>query len=212
MSVAKLVPLLDVEDAEDNRPTLRLHADKPMIVGRNNFNTDIEKVEVSRELLKLEWRDSTLYVIPLKQKHFARVEGEVLTEEKVLNHGNVVSLYKDKYSYQVRYAEVANKASELSSDAKRRLTDHVACPICMELLVEAMIAVPCGHRFCKDCCSAETDCPTCRTKIESKVPDRLVDSLMEDLVQERCLDTDDSAAYLKRTGKEVRAECNRFMI
>jgi hypothetical protein len=203
MSIAKLVPIFEIDDVGDKRPTLRLYGDQPMVIGRNNFNTEIEKVEVSRELLKLEWRESKLYVVPLKERHFVRVGDEELIGERVLDHGDIVSLYKDKYSYQVRYAEASNKASELSSAAKRRLTDHVACPICMELLVEATIVVPCGHRFCKACCAAAPNCATCRTKIASRVPDRLVDSLMSDLVQERCLDTDDSAMYLQRTGKEV---------
>lgn len=180
-----------------------------MVIGRNNFNTAIEKVEVSRELLQLEWRDGTLFVVPLKEKHFAQVHNEIISEEREVNHGEIISLYKEKYSYQVRYAEASNKASELSGDDKRRLTDHLACPICMELLVNPIIAVPCGHRFCKSCC-AGPECATCRAVIQSKIPDRLVEGLLVDLVNTRCLDTDDSGMYLQRTGKAV-SSCLQFL-
>mmetsp|Transcript_4311 Transcript_4311/g.7192 ORF Transcript_4311/g.7192 Transcript_4311/m.7192 type:complete len:239 (+) Transcript_4311:24-740(+) len=202
MSVAKLVPLLDVDDPQDNRPSLRLYDSKPIVIGRNNFNTTIDKVEISRELLKLEWKDGTLHVIPLKEQHFIRVRNDPLVGERILDHGDVLSLYKDHYSYQVRYAEASNKASELSSEAKRKLTDHLACPICMELLVAAVIVVPCGHRFCKNC-SSSPDCATCRTPVQSRIPDRLLDGLLADLVKERCVDADDSTIYLKRTGNEA---------
>jgi hypothetical protein len=203
MSVAKLIPLLDVDDETDTRPMLRLYCDTPVIIGRNSFNTAIERKEVSRELLKLEWRDGALHVMALKEKHSVRVRNEPLAGKTVLNHGDVLSLWNDSYSYQVRYSEVSTISSELSSTAKRKLTDHVACPICMELMIDAMILVPCGHRFCGQCCM-QLECASCRTTIQSKVKDRYLNNFVLDLVQERCLDADDSANYLKRLGKEVR--------
>ena len=200
--VAKLIPLLDVDDETDTRPMLRLYCDKPVIIGRNSFNTAIERKEVSRELLKLEWRGGALHVTALKEKHLVRVRNEPLADKTILNHGDVVSLWNDSYSYQVRYTELSTKSSELSCAAKRKLTDHVACPICMELMVDAMILVPCGHRFCGPCCS-QLECATCRTPVQSKIKDRYLNAFVSDLVQERCLDADDSANYLKRLGKEV---------
>lgn len=202
MSVAKLVPLLDVDDETDKRPMLRIYPDCPIVIGRNDVNTMIELQHVSRELLRLEWRAETLYAAPLKTDHNVRVGDKPLAGETALNHGDVLSLWKETYSYQVRYSEVATSSSELSPAAKRKLTDHVACPICMELLVSAMILVPCGHRFCKQCCEA-AECASCRTVVQSRIKDRCLDGLVLELVQERCLDADDSAVYLKRIGKEV---------
>jgi hypothetical protein len=203
MSVAKLIPLLDVDDETDTRPMLRLYCDNPVIIGRNSFNTAIERKDISRELLKLEWRDGALHVMALKEKHSVRVRNEPLVDKTVLNHGDVLSLWNDSYSYQVRYSENSTKSSELTSAAKRKLTDHVACPICMELMIDAMILVPCGHRFC-GLCAMQHECASCRTKVQSKVKDRYLNNFVLDLVQERCLDAEDSANYLKRLGKEVR--------
>jgi hypothetical protein len=203
MSVAKLVPLLDVDDETDKRPILRINPDCPIVIGRNDVNTMIELKHVSRELLRLEWRNETLYAAPLKAEHCVRLGNIPLTEETALSHGDVLSLWKNSYTYQVRYSEVATSSSELSSAAKRKLTDHVACPICMELLVSAMILVPCGHRFCIQCCEA-AECASCRTVVQSRIKDRCLDGLVLELVQERCLDADDSAVYLKRIGREVR--------
>ena len=203
MSVARLVPLLDVDDATDMRPVLRVYPDSPMMIGRNDVNTLIELEHVSRELLRLEWRDGRLYAAPLEDDHSIRVRDKPLAGEMVLNHGDILSLWNESYSYQVRYSEVATRSSELSSSGKRKLTDHVACPICMELLVSAVILVPCGHRFCSQCCEA-AECATCRSIVQSRIKDRCLDGLILELVQERCLDADDSAVYLKRTGKDVR--------
>ena len=210
-SVAKLVPLLDVDDENDLRPILRLHPDKPMVIGRNDVNTAIEEQSVSRELLKLEWRAGKLHCIPLKDQHFVRVGNENLEGEAILNHGDVFSLWKDKYSYQVRYTTKAatttnSSEQQLSLEAKRKLTDHIACPICLELMVDATILVPCGHRFCKQCC-AGPECATCRTAVQSRIQDRLLNGLVSDLVQERCVDADDSSMYLARIGKEVSDSC-----
>ena len=203
MSVAKLVPLLDVDDEVDMRPILRVFPASPLVIGCNDISTFIELKHISRDLLRLEWRDEVLYAAPLKEDHFVRLRNQPLAGEAALNHGDVLSLWNENYSYQVRYSKVVTRSSELSSAAKRKLTDHVACPICMELLVSAMILVPCGHRFCNQCCNV-AECATCRTAVQSRMKDRCLDGLVLDLVQERCLDADDSAVYLKRTGKEVR--------
>jgi len=200
MSVAKLIPLLDVE-FNDIRPTLRVFPNQPIVMGRNTI-TMIELAEVSRELLRIEWKNEALHATPLKEVHDILINNEVLKEVTIVNHGEVLSLLGNQLSYQVRYTTVSTKASELSSSAKRKLTDHVACPICIEVLVQATILVPCGHRFCKDCCP-KVECASCRTKIQSYIPDRGMDALLSDLVKEQCLDTDDSNMYMQRTEKEV---------
>mmetsp|Transcript_41005 Transcript_41005/g.46581 ORF Transcript_41005/g.46581 Transcript_41005/m.46581 type:complete len:241 (-) Transcript_41005:375-1097(-) len=201
MSIAKLIPLLDV-DYNDIRPTLRVFPNQSIVMGRNT-TTMIEQAEVSRELLRIEWQKGALHAIPLKEIHDIQINNELLKEPRIVNHGEVLSLLGNQFSYQVRYTTISTMASELTSNAKRKITDHVACPICMEILVQATILIPCGHRFCKDCCP-DVECANCRTKIQAYIPDRGMDALLSELVKEKCLETDDSNMYMQRTEIESR--------
>lgn len=210
MAVAKLIPLIDVEcDDNYNRPTVRVYPDKPLVLGRNKVSM-IELAYISREHLKIEWKDdSVLLATPLTEKHFIQINDKLVKGPTEIKNDEILSLCNDQVSYQVRYVSLATKSSELSADAKRKFTDHVTCPVCMELLVDTTVLVPCGHRFCKKCCPRD-ECATCRSTIQSIVADKLYDSFISDLVDEQCLDTDDSESYKQRIGKTVSEQILRF--
>ena len=212
MSVASLVPLLDVDDESDLRSNIRLYADCPTVIGQNEVAGMTLQQNFPQELLKVEWRDGVLYATALNDNHKVQIQDRQLHGETVLHHGDTLSLWNNEFSYQVRYSERITGSSELSSMAKRKLTDHVTCAVCMELLVSSLIIVPCGHRFCHDCCIAARECPLCRSVVKSRIQDKCLDSLVLELVQERCLDADDSATYLNRTAEKVRFAFRVFVL
>jgi RING-type zinc-finger len=203
MHVVTLIPLLDVEDESDNRPALHLHQNRPIVIGRSIFNSAIQPKHVSRELIEVEWKNGTLRIKALKDIHFVRVKNEPLIQEAVLMNDDIISLWNDKYSYKVRYHIHDKQDLPISSNARRKLTDHLTCPICLEILTDVVIIVPCGHKFCRKCCSRK-DCATCRAPVQSILDDKYMNELIIDLVREKCLDPDDSDAYLQRVEGEVR--------
>eukprot|EP01062_Namystynia_karyoxenos_P034864 TRINITY_DN25532_c0_g1_i1.p1 TRINITY_DN25532_c0_g1~~TRINITY_DN25532_c0_g1_i1.p1 ORF type:complete len:315 (+),score=92.04 TRINITY_DN25532_c0_g1_i1:68-946(+) len=72
------------------------------------------------------------------------------------------------------------------------LTDSQRCPVCYEVMLPPEAApqmvVPCGHTFCKRCLARlrrhggkSAPCPTCRTPIQSQVPNHSLRSIVETL-------------------------------
>merc|ERR1719336_866023 len=40
--------------------------------------------------------------------------------------------------------------------------DDLRCPVCVNLMTDAMIFNPCGHELCRTCDGKVTKCPMCR--------------------------------------------------
>ena len=43
--------------------------------------------------------------------------------------------------------------------------EDLKCPICLELVYEPVLTI-CGHLFCQKCVRSQTQCPTCRKKLQ----------------------------------------------
>jgi len=43
------------------------------------------------------------------------------------------------------------ETDKIQQVARQQILDEVSCPICMEIIVHAHVANPCGHIFCKSC-------------------------------------------------------------
>ena len=62
-----------------------------------------------------------------------------------------------KYSYnETEYNFVSKDPSQI---------EDLKCPICLELVYEPVLT-NCGHLFCQRCVRSQTQCPTCRDKLQ----------------------------------------------
>lgn len=107
---------------------------------------------------------------------------------------------------------------QLHEEFSSKISDDINCPICLDILVSPRTLVPCGHTFCRGCCSSETvqngmhrqtlsftKCPHCREPVKETVPSRQLESLINTLVQVPNLlfrNDDDKQHYLKRRKAE----------
>lgn len=81
---------------------------------------------------------------------------------------NLYELHRQPLTIKQR-SDANNKISIKSSILESLLT----CPICLDVLDQAMVTKACLHRFCKDCITtalrqSNQECPTCRKKMVSR--------------------------------------------
>ena len=96
----------------------------------------------------------------------------------------------------------AAASSNVSSNSS---TEEFSCPICLDILVDSVTIVPCGHHFCKSCLEPLIrECPTCRMHVQSKpFPSRSLDHAIALLIDGRpdLFADDDVQQYLQRTNR-----------
>lgn len=168
--------------------------------------------------------------VSLNGINLATGEGEY-TE---VRNGSTLSLYQDKYPYRVKLKEKNMLTpSDAEANAKRKneeanerirnendieektvlktaqemMVHEMTCSICMDIIVKATIASPCGHCYCASCIrdvkQKDDECPNCRTKIESLTWTRSIDSIIWGMVVRGEFEIDDVKHFLSRTGKKL---------
>lgn len=71
------------------------------------------------------------------------------------------------------------------------LLEHLTCPVCMEVMRNATITVPCAHTFCGQCIrqalNLKHECPICKApaQAENLMPNRQCDTLIDTLEREK---------------------------
>ncbi|CAD7696956.1 unnamed protein product [Ostreobium quekettii] len=93
------------------------------------------------------------------------------------------------------------------------LREDLQCTICMDWLVGAH-RLCCGHVFCAQCLLqwlqqnlARMPCPTCRKLVTAvPVPDRVLDSVVESMLQRKAMPTDERNTLQERLEKWWREE------
>jgi len=99
-----------------------------------------------------------------------------------------------------------------------KISDEINCSICLDILVNPLALVPCGHSFCTNCCLSDsmkgkrcrktlcfTKCPQCRQPIKDTVRPRQLENLINTLVTVPNLlfrNDDDKQQFLKRREEE----------
>lgn len=80
------------------------------------------------------------------------------------------------------------------------------CAVCLEIQVNSMTLVPCGHTFCESCQTNASECPSCRAAVQTRVPCRIVNNVISNLVKEDTCPflADDVRVYQERIGKAVQ--------
>lgn len=85
------------------------------------------------------------------------------------------------------------------------VSQEFVCAVCLDILVEAMTAVPCGHSFCRSCIAGNVrQCPTCRTRLVCQpFPSRQLDEAIAQLVdgQPEMFQGDDVEQYYTRSNR-----------
>lgn len=195
--LAKLIPIIEMdEDQEEPRREIIVHANEQITLGRNK-TTGIDVLLISKSAVLVEWKDDGVVVAPLKSTHSVRVGSDSLTKETKLEHGSVLSLHNSRFAYKVEY---------VVTDKEEDMNENIQCPVCLDVLVDAVILNPCGHTFCRSCRDADrnTDvCPTCRTKVQSDTPNRFANNVIWDMVQHGSLSVEETRSYLQKTGRQI---------
>jgi hypothetical protein len=47
----------------------------------------------------------------------------------------------------------------------------------MNIIVDPIVLVPCGHNFCKKCIAGKDSCLECEKKIKASVPSKIISDL-----------------------------------
>ncbi|KAL3928822.1 MAG: hypothetical protein SGBAC_012481 [Bacillariaceae sp.] len=81
-----------------------------------------------------------------------------------------------------------------------QLSEEIQCSVCLEIQVNSRAIHPCGHSVCAPCISKLSDCPQCRVKISSHIPNMQLKNLICKLVSiPSLLDAEDVKSYHERT-------------
>ena len=117
---------------------------------------------------------------------------------------------------------------DVQEEAKRKGVEHqkiegflaaeleqATCPICFELMVPParapILIFPCGHTFCNGCLEAHIKaarrqtCPLCRSAIESRAPNVMMQQLIEGFASKKAFEKSRSAAEKPKPVVEVEA-------
>ena len=120
---------------------------------------------------------------------------------------------------------VKDEKDQQHKEFASKISDEINCSICLDILVNPLTLVPCGHSFCASCCFSESvkygkrrralcfdKCPHCRQSIKETAPSRQLESLIDTLVTVPNLlfsNEDDKKQYLAR--REVENERSRIL-
>lgn len=113
---------------------------------------------------------------------------------------------------------VKDEKDQQHKEFASKISDEINCSICLDILVNPLTLVPCGHSFCASCCFSESvkygkrrralcfdKCPHCRQSIKETAPSRQLESLIDTLVTVPNLlfsNEDDKKQYLTRKKEE----------
>ncbi len=86
------------------------------------------------------------------------------------------------------------------------VTEELYCSLCLELQVEPVAIIPCGHSFCKACAKQVSQCPNCRNKIKGVVPNVSFANIISGLASTSLLPYDDVMAFDERTPAQKRVQ------
>lgn len=91
---------------------------------------------------------------------------------------------------------VASSSISIPAAGATSLSEEIQCSVCLEIQVNSRAAVPCGHSSCGSCISKLQQCPQCRARIKSHVPNVQLESLISTLASvPNLLDADDVEHY-----------------
>ncbi|CAB9516092.1 expressed unknown protein [Seminavis robusta] len=107
-------------------------------------------------------------------------------------------------------ASTEQNAAAPAASLPKEIGEETMCPICMEIMVEPRTVVPCGHTFCRQCLTQQTECAECRGPLTGQVVCRPLQNLIEQLVQNgsSVFDQEDVESYKQRTQKDGAAANN----
>jgi hypothetical protein len=209
-------------------------------LGRNSV-TKIVDPNLSRRECTLTALDSGVIAIMETKNVLINDKYVPLGSTMTLKDGDKISLRDDRYSYLVRYRSEnkATHVPQAQSSPRKRnrvqsaaaktpvaatlsaptgssvlpkdVTEELYCSLCLELQVEPVAIIPCGHSFCKACAKQVTQCPNCRNEIKGVVPNLSFANIISGLASTSLLPYDDVMAFDERTPaqKRVQRQCGK---
>jgi hypothetical protein len=185
--VATLIPICNAnEELNANlarRHSLEIRRNSPLVLGRNAI-TGIASHKIPALVATISWIDDYLWLerhsqdCSIVHKH----SRSVVPLSGKLEDGHVVRLYKQEYAYRVQISDT-KETVESSAAIFTETSEECMCAVCMEIMVQSTAVVPCGHLYCKECLVGITECPNCRLAIQSTLPVKTMDNVIEKLVK-----------------------------
>lgn len=242
MTIGRLIPvpsqLQIMSPGVDRLPEIYFSSRNETIrLGRNGI-TKISDSSLSRRECTMTVLNDGMIAITDAKNVF--VNGKYVPNDSttILQNGDKVSLYDNRYSYTVRYtaeqnagaitqamgdtpqtkpsprkrnAPSATLGSSGNSVLPKEVIEELNCSLCLELQVEPVAVIPCGHSFCKSCAKKVTECPNCRGKIRGVVPNLSFANIISGLATTSLLPYEDVLAYDERipAQKRVQRKCGR---
>eukprot|EP00978_Attheya_sp_CCMP212_P005146 scaffold11365_cov43-Attheya_sp.AAC.1 len=162
----------------------------------------------------------TIYLDENRYGYLVRLEDSI-SEEKatVVTPRSNDSVTAEEGTQREEGNENDSNVMDVRKVAAKEMGEEVMCAVCMDIMVKAKLAVPCGHVFCGECADSlvtdrrrqqqMTTCPNCRNPISSVTPLKTLDNLVWGMCLQGTFSADDSKHYLERMGKTpTEAEMN----
>ena len=236
-SVVKFVPIASGSEPGEARPVLELQSSPnvqqsdQLHLGRNG-KTKISAPRMSRKIAKVHWimtaTTPELYIQSTGGYGFVHINAKPLLSLQSchLPNGDIVSLQcpekLSSYDYRVEIKlgtttaqiNTATPAPTVTKRQKLDPTEEFICAICLEIMVEPVNVIPCGHSFCSSCLTdSVSECHTCRSVLTQRpIPARSLNHAIALLVEYNpgLFATDDVEHYRLRTaGTNLAGSANR---
>lgn len=198
-------PVIAVRD--DDTETIMLGRNSTTAISCPNIRRKLARVYVHQQQLLIQGHtEDTVYGL-----NETPITGN---KRQTLHHDDIIALATTtgpSYKYRVNIlsssavsavsASTSNVSPRKRKEALQHRADEFTCAICLELLVQAHILVPCGHMLCQVCVASSQKCPTCRQPIQRKMPCPTLDAAIDALVQSNWFPSDDMKDYRQRKEK-----------
>ena len=188
--VATLVPICNADeelnDHVERRHSLEIRRHSPLVLGRN-ATTGIASLLIPTLAATISWKQDSLWLERHSQDCSVIHSASVVPLSGKLEDGYIVRLYKQDYAYRVQIQNASKpvdtpKNVDSSAVPFQETSEECMCAVCMEIMVQSTAVVPCGHLYCKECLVGITECPNCRLGIQSTLPVKTMDNVIDKLV------------------------------
>lgn len=106
---------------------------------------------------------------------------------------NETSTHESEQKQSTPHREIRKRSHQL-------MVGEQTCALCMDILIQTTISIPCGHHFCSPCTTSLHNqiCPSCRGTVQGWMPARSFDTIIWATALQGCFDREDAVAYLER--------------
>jgi Zinc finger, C3HC4 type (RING finger) len=94
-----------------------------------------------------------------------------------------VAKFLDDHGYLRAGRDVPPMSTATLSAGLLAATQPFLCSVCFDVMAPAMTIIPCGHNICRKCSRRVAECPVCRERFYSIVPDWTLNTIVSSLMK-----------------------------